>query len=251
MLNQALLSCYNGLNALVVGAGGVLPTTNAPFFEFDPQGLLFILDADENGYARTLANPIKIFCNSPLQTLLSSFQYTRLGNGPSIVNGKNFQFQIYNINDTNVLTLPTYNALQMYQEGSTAALLNPIQAIVFTTSLIPVVPENVSVPKVFGADSTLLSTGNNSNIASILTDFQVPFSPDNRYNPDITYSPAGEYRMIDLYSNSPLSSLDLQVSWKDNFGNLHPFLLGSGCSANMKLMFRRKDFNTSSLFRKF
>lgn len=251
MLNAALQSCFNSLNAAVIAAGGVLPTPNAPFLEFDPTGLVFILNADEVGYARTLANPIKLFCNSPLQTLVSSFQFTRFGNGPTIINGKNYQFLIYNNNDTNQLILPTYTALQMYQEGSTAALMNPIQSIVFSTSLVPVVQENVSVPKVWGSDTGLFNTGNNSNIASILTDFQVPFAPDNRYQPDIVYSPAGEYRLIDLFGVSPLSSLDLQISWKDQFGNLHPLYLGAGCSANLKLMFRRKDFNTQSLFRKF
>ena len=33
--------------------------------------------------------------------------------------------------------------------------------------------------------------------------------------------------------------------WKDTFGNIHPFELHPGCAANVKLMFRRKDFNTS------
>jgi len=251
MVNQALTACYTGLNTAVTLAGGTLPSTNAPFFEFDPQNLLFILDADEAGYARTLSNPIKLFCNSPLQTLFSSFQFTRFGNNASIVNGKNYQFQIYNINDTNQLILPTYTALQMYQEGTSAALLNPVQSIVFGTSLVPVVQENVSVPKVWGSDTALFNVGNNSNIASILTDFQVPFSPGNTYRPEVSYAPNGEYRLIDLYGQSPLASLDLQVYWKDNFGNLHPFYLGPGCSANLKIMFRRKDYNTQSLFKKF
>lgn len=250
MLNNALQQCFTALNTAVVAAGGALPTANPPFLEFDPVALTYNLNADELGYARTLANPIKIFCNSPLQTLISSFQFNRFGNGPTIINGKNFQFVIYNNNDTNILILPTGNYCQMYQEGSTVALMNPIQSIVFSTSLVPVIQENVSVPKVWGSDTTLFNTGNNSNIASILTDFQVPFTPDNRYQPDITYAPTGEYRLIDLYGTSPLSSLDLQVSWKDQFGNTHPLYLGSGCSANLKIMFRRKDFDTASLFRR-
>lgn len=247
MLNQALQSCYNGLNALVVGAGGSLPSPNAPFFEFDPQGLLYILNADELGYSGSLANPIKLFCNSPLQSLLSSFQFIKYGD-TGINNGRNFQFQIYNNNDTNQLILPTYTALQMYQEGSTVAIMNPIQSIVFSTTILPVVPENVSVPRVYGSDTTLFNVGNNANLAPILTDFQVPVEPGNTYRPSINYNPSGEYRLIDLYGNSPLSNLEMAVYWKDNFGGLHPFYLGAGCVCNMKIMFRRKDFNNASLF---
>lgn len=248
MVNDALTACYNGLQALVLGAGGVMPTPNPPFFEFDPQNLLYILNADEAGYSASLVNPIKLFCNSPCQTLFSSFQFLKFGD-TGVSQGKNYQFQIYNINDTNQLILPTYTALQMYQEGSTAGLLNPVQSIVFSTSLLPVVPENISVPKVWNADSNLFNVGNNANISPILTDFQVPFSPGNTYKPTIDYQPSGEYRLVDLYSNSPLSALELSVYWKDNFGNLHPFYLGAGCSANMKIMFRRKDFNATSLFK--
>jgi hypothetical protein len=248
MLNQALTDCFNGLNALVVGAGGVLPTTNPPFLEFDPQNYVFTLNADELGYASTLPSPISLFCNSRLHTLLSSFQFIKYGDF-GVANGRNFQFMIYNSNNLNQIILPSYTALQMYQENSTVALMNPIQSIVFTTSFLPVVPENISVPKVWGSDSRLFNSGNNSNIAPILTDFQVPFSPSNTYRPTIEYQPSGEYRLIDLYGISPLSSLELSVLWKDNFGGLHQFYLGSGCSASLKVMFRRKDFNTTSLFK--
>jgi hypothetical protein len=248
MLNNTLTACFNGLNAAVVAAGGTLPTTNPPFFEFDPQGLLLILDADELGFSSSLSNPIKIFTNSPLYTLLSSFQFTSYGY-QNITNGKNYQFNIYNINNTNVLNLPTYNALQMYQEGSTCGLLNPISSIVFSTAMLPVSPSLISVPKVFNSDSRLFNVGNNANLAPILTDFQIPFSATNTYKPTLEYAPSSEYRLVDMYGTSPLSALEMSVFWKDNFGTLHPFYLGAGCSATIKIMFRRKDFNTNSLFR--
>ncbi|MFM7986978.1 MAG: phage major capsid domain-containing protein, partial [Candidatus Fonsibacter sp.] len=38
-----------------------------------------------------------------------------------------------------------------------------------------------------------------------------------------------------------LNRVDIVVYWKDTFGNIHPFELHPGCSANVKLMFRRKD----------
>jgi hypothetical protein len=115
--------------------------------------------------------------------------------------------------------------------------------------MLPVSPSLVSVPKVFNAPSRLFNVGNNSNLAPIVTDFQVPFSPTNTYKPSVEYQPGGEYRLIDMYGTSPLSALELSVFWKDIYGGLHPFYLGAGCSATIKLMFRRKDYNTNSLFK--
>lgn len=246
LFNNALASAVTGLNALVVAGGDTLPSTNAPFFEFDPNALLCILDADEAGYSNTLVNPIQIYANSPCFTLFSTFQAINYGY-QNITNGKNFQFVIRNINGTNELTLSTYTALQMYQEESTSALWCPIQSIVFTTALLPVQPELVGVPKVFNSDSNLFNSGNNSNIANILTDFIVPFEPGNTYKPNLVYTPNGEYRLMDLAGSSPLSALEMTVFWKDIFGALHPFYLNSGCSASIKLMFRRKDYNAVNL----
>lgn len=246
MFNTALTSAVTGLNALVVAGGDALPSTNPPFFEFDPQALLCILNADEAGYSDTLTNPIQIFCNAPCFTLFSTFQAIYYGYN-NITNGKNFKLIVKNINGTNELTLPTYTALQMYQEESTAALWCPINSIVFTTALVPILPELIGVPKVFNSDSDLFNTGNNSNISNILTDFIVPFEPGNTYKPNIVYTPNGEYRLMDMQGNSPLSSIELSVYWKDVFGTLHPFYLNSGCSSSIKLMFRRKDYNNVEL----
>ena len=246
MFNTALTSAVLGLKALVIAGGDLLPSLNAPFFEFDPNALLCILNADEAGYSNNLLNDIKIFANAPCFTLFSTFQAIYYGYA-QIVKGKNFQFVVKNINDTNVLTLPTYNALQMYQEESTSALWCPIQSIVFTTALLPVLPELIGVPKVFNSDSKLFNTGNNSNIANVLTDFVVPFEPNNTYKPNLVYTPNGEYRFMDLNGSSPLSAIELSVFWKDVFGTLHPFYLNSGCSASIKIMFRRKDFNNANL----
>jgi hypothetical protein len=242
MVNNALSLAFIGLNALVVAGSDTLPTPNPPFMEFDPQAQLCILDCDEAGYANTLVDPISIYSNAPCYTLFGSFQAIYLGYS-NIINGKNFQYVVKNINNTNLLNLPTYNAIQMYQEGSTTALWNPVQSLVFTTALLPVIPEMISVPKVFNADSNLFNTGNNSNIQPMMTDFIVNYSPSNTYRPNVVYTPSGEYRLIDLYGQTPLNSIEMSVFWKDNFGGMHPFYLNSGCSASIKLLFRRKDYN--------
>jgi hypothetical protein len=245
MFNIAFVACLAGLNALVIAGGDTLPSPNPPFFEFDPNALVAILDADKAGYDRALVNPIKIYMNSPAFNLFQNFPAIYYGNNVS--NGKNYLFDIYNNNNTNILNLPTYDVLQSYQEGTSTGLWNPIMSIVFTTALLPVVPSYTSVPKVWGNDSKLFNIGNNANLAPVITDFIVPWSATNTYRDTIEYTPNGEYRLLDMFGSSPLSAVELSCFWKDQFGGLHPFKVNSGCSASIKLMFRRKDYNNSML----
>jgi hypothetical protein len=214
--------------------------------EFDPSALVAILDTDVAGYERSLTNPIQIYMNSPLFNLFSTFPAV-IVNYTTATNGKNYLFTIFNNNGTNILNLTNYNAIQSYQEGSTVALLNPIQSIVFTTALLPVVPSNVSTPKIYGTYSALFNVGNNANIAPIISDFVVPVDALNRYRPNIVYTPSAEYRLVGMYGSSPVNAIEVSAFWKDCFGQFHNILLNSGCSASLKLLFRRKDFNNIKL----
>ena len=248
MVNNTFRTCFNELNALVVAGGDVLPTSYAPFMEFDPNLLVAILDCDVLGYDRNVVNPIGIYMNSPMFNLFNNF--------PAIIQsytntlfGKNVKLTIFNNNNTNLLNLPAYNCIQSYQEGSTVAMMNPIASIVFTTALLPVVPSNVAVPRVFNSNQNLTNTGsgNNANIAPVISDFVVPIDANNRYKPNIVYTSTGEYRLFNLYGNSPISAIEITAYWKDMFGGLHVIYLNSGCGANLKLLFRRKDYNNIDL----
>lgn len=122
---------------------------------------------------------------------------------------------------------------------------NPVSEIVFLTSLLPVVSTNVGVPRIFNSNgSGLQNPGNNSNVYTILTDFVVGIGPNNSYKPYVLYNPTAQYRLNDLYGDSPLNNIDLSIFWKDKFGNLYPFLLQSGNTASVKILFQRKDMWT-------
>jgi hypothetical protein len=247
MMNTALSTAFTSLNAAVVAGGFVLPSANVPFFEFDPTRQVFILSADNASFNSTLANQIKIFINTPLYTLLNNFPMFK--NAPTgVALGKNFQFNFYNNNGLNLFNMGTYSALQLYQDNSTTGLFNPVNSIVFTTSLLPIVPSVVGVPKAYGGSSSLSTGGNNSNLSPIITDFQIPFSAVNQYRPTLEYTPNGEYRLIDLLGMNTQSAIEITVLWKDHYGVLRNFELEAGCSASIKLMFRRKDFNMPTLF---
>jgi hypothetical protein len=136
------------------------------------------------------------------------------------------------------ITVYTYQILQEY---STGPLWSPIESIVFTTSLIPVIPELVASPIVYD-NNGFASIGGDANITTTLTDFIIPMSTGNEYKPSINYTPAGEYRLASLFGKQPIHSIQVNVFYKDRYGNLIPITLASGCTGSLKILFRRKDF---------
>jgi hypothetical protein len=234
MVNKALLDCFNQIPSPPTGS-------KSPIFQFNVQTSLLELytTADYD----TINGNISLYMNNSLYTLFDSFPKTIeqiLGIGP--------YYNKFKIIETrfNVVNFAEYKILTK-QETTTIGLLNPIKSIVFKAGMLPINNELLAPPKLFGVNSTLFSNGNNSNISPILTDFQVAVSNLNTYKESIEYVPSGEYRLIDMFGNSPLGSLELSVFWQDSFGGLHMLELQSGCSCTIKIMFRRKDFNAVDL----
>jgi len=255
-LNTGLVSAFNNLNAAVIVAGGILPTTAYPFFRIDETTKRLSLIADITAYDQAnLLNPIRIFCNAPCYGMLSEFSFYRYGYD-NIINGKNFEFIIRSDIENNTQTfpvpanlvppIPAYTGILVEADGSNISSINPVASIVFTTSFLPVLPANVSPPKVFASTSGFIQSGNNALTQNILTDFIVPFSPDNTYRPTSNYNYQGEYRLIDLYGSTPLNSIFIECFWKDKYGGLHTLLMESGGSAQIKILFRRADFNLTT-----
>ena len=249
MINTALATCIAALNASVIAAanGDVLPTTNAPFMIIDPNAFTTTMNADITGFNNTLTRPIELYFNTALYSLYNNYQWTSYGNSAAL-NGRNYKMQIYDNNAQNSMTISAlYTVLVMFQEQPTVALLNPVSSVVFTTGQLPVVPALSSTPIIFNSPSANTSSGNNSNVSPIISDFEVPFSALDTFKPNISYGAVGEYRLIDLYGNSPLNAIQITVSWKDYYGNIRPLYLLADCAANLKIMFRRKDFGSVDL----
>jgi hypothetical protein len=262
-VNQTLRNCFWGLSGLLYASTtGVLPMTGNTITNYAPPSMSWdndndkaILTADNSAFGQSSGgakNIIFLYFNQPLSTLFDAFPYQY----PNV--GADSLFYSYILFNTNQgagffivqnygvfppTTTNGYLGIQVYQDHQTASLMNPVQSIVFTSTILPVVMENVGQPSIInGTSTTRTITGSTANIFPIVTDFIVPFSATNQYVPDISYVPSGEYRLVDLYGESPANQIDIQVYWKDQYGVLHPFLLGSGCSGSLKVMFRRKDF---------
>lgn len=263
-VNQAIKNCFWGLSGQVFATSALnlpmtgLTTTNytQPYMSWNSATDIALITADNNAFGQSSGGAKQIIFwsfNQPLSTLFDSFPYQY----PNVPPDSNFYSTlVFNTNagagyfivqDWSVFPPTTTNGylgIQIYQDHQTASLANPVQSIVFTSTLLPVVMENVGQPSILGGTApTPQVIGSSANIFPVVTDFIVPFSATNQYVPDISYVPSGEYRLVDLYGESPAYQIDVQVFWKDQYGLLHPFLLGSGCSGSLKVMFRRKNFN--------
>ena len=265
MINQALINCFWGVNGSIyatsgapkpwtTASGNVADTYQPPSMSWNQDSLKAIITADNNIFANTALTTTAsyMYFNQPLSTLFDSFPYQYPDEAPD---SNKYSYVVFNTNagaglyivssySSTGLIVPKYTAIQVYQDHQTASLMNPVQSISFTSTLLPVVVENVGQPSILnGTAPTNVVVGSTANVFPVITDFQVPFSAANTYVPDISYVPSSEYRLVDLYGESPANQIDVQVFWKDQYGILHPFLLGSGCSGNLKVMFRRKDYN--------
>jgi len=237
LLNETLLLLTQIFNATTA------QNIKSPFFEFDVSNKTLILMADSASFGDLTTN-VQLYCNTALQRLLSGFQFQYMNY--SNLTSLNYKFVIINTGSNNYIMEDDSIFIQMYSDSSPVSLWNPIQSIVFTSVLLPISPSFQSPLTAF--NSLNYSISSNTNTTQIITDFQVAVDGNNNYRNSIDYIPSAEYRFVDMYGNSPLSTIDISVYWKDRGGNLHPLTLTAGSNANIKLLFRRKDFNSISLF---
>lgn len=194
-----------------------------------------------------------LFFNPPLHILFSSFEWIFNSYTSSI--GEMFLLRVYSkMGDNWVVADATagkpgpkqnWAALLMEQEYGTGPTMCPIARIVFLASLIPVLPSNIGVPRIFSGNTAVQAQQNN-NISNEITDLIVNLVRGDEYLPNIIYEPTAEYRLLDLQGNTPATAIQIKVQWVDIFGFYHDFYLQNGCGANLKIMFRKKAFNNIS-----
>jgi hypothetical protein len=149
----------------------------------------------------------------------------------------------YTNSSTGVVTIPTtYTGeyshqkllIKQSQEISTIDTWTPVNAIVFTTTSIPIIVNQFTASSSIGSSPPSSSLDN--AFAFVITDLQ---SNQQGYRPNILLTPK-IYRMIDLTGNQPLKNIDINVFWRTKTGTLIPFTLASGAMSSIKLLFQKK-----------
>jgi len=256
MVNLALASC--------------LPTNpDPPIMQFNPVNGLFSIQGWVDRYRTKIdgtplgiTTPVKVFFNTELYNLFSSLSSIYVAGGVGLPIGADYQILFTTGTDVlstlsqpyaiNILENTVQDGKKVHvinnQEYTTLPLWSPIKSIVFTASLLNVVSEMVATPTIFEKGNKNINAGKqNTDILPILIEHSVPQTSGTEYKPFIFYEPQGEYRLADLYSDTPVSGLQYKVYWKDTFGNLNPFKLAIGASSTLKILFRKKLFNSDQV----
>ena len=266
MINKALVDCYALLFAVLDDPLGpykaTLPAditaTSYPYMLWDnatnKATLVFPQITPyswEQAPLSTGSAKLFLYFDNQLFTLFSSFENILNATylDPAVVgiegNEAHYLIQNYDKYNSNFVKggtdtgQPKVDSLYMEQPYSTGATLSPIQSLVFNTSLLPILPQLIGIPRILRDNNS--STGQNDNISNEITDLVVNVSRGDEYFPAVLYLPTAEYRLIDLNGNAPIGAVQISVQWKDIYGIYHDFYLQNNCNCSLKIMFRRKD----------
>ncbi len=251
LVQNAINNAFNGtpypsgqsLLAQLATAGAITTAQYAPRFDWDSASNCVILTASYE-FVQNQASPISIYLNPSLHNLYNTFNVTEYGYNTTL--GRHAKLMLFEQGGLNSITISvpnttpaaTYKAYQLAQEAPTVETLQPIKAMVFTSYTLPLQKSNISTPKIYLNGQPTAITSSNNAVDSVITDI---VASDGLYRPTIVYSPSSQYRYHQLYGNQSLSQIDITISTRDAFGQLTPFLLGSGGTVTMKLLFVKKS----------
>lgn len=229
------------LTALKLQSGTTaIASALAPFIYFDHNNNKFHLVGDNAFYNSNSGTHIRIYFNRPLFGLLSSFGAYR--NSITDPNQNVYQIRLTGEKGTNLVQNTNWGSgitfIDYSQEYSTLSNFSPISSLIFTTSQLPIVPNQISAPLVFNNNQLVSDYNQNSLTYQIITD--MANNDDFSYKPNLLYNPSAEYRRISLTSNRPINNIDIQVFWRNKRGELKPFYVWSGGSASIKILFEKK-----------
>jgi hypothetical protein len=236
---------------------------NHPIMSYNPETHLFSVQGKADKYRTSSTGALigavgvtkaKFYMNAALYNLFASLPSIYAG----IAGGLDYQILFPTGTDLayavtpqpyiiNVITISGVNYINVQQEYNTLPLFTPIKSIVFRGSLINVVSDMVATPVIYQNGVNINAGKQNTDILPVLIEYSVPLTIGTEYKPYIYYEPTAEYRLMDLYSDTPVYGLNFDVFWKDSFGNLVPFTLGLGASATMKILFRKKSFSSDKI----
>jgi hypothetical protein len=246
-----------------------------PYVYFDPETSLFQLGGPVESYRTDSqgnplsSNNISLFFNTPLLNLMSSLPASYVANTVVDVNGdtvlqadykmilstgSNVPYASTQPYVSNVRLRKTFGVLDdvydvfAIQEYETLSLWTPLTGVIFKTTLLSTAPENMATPVVYQNNNQNINAGRqNAEVLNILADFYDTKVTGTTYKPFIYYEPSGEYKLTELYGKQPVNAIDIQVFWRDTFGNLVPFYLSPGATSTIKILFRKKIFNSKKI----
>lgn len=233
MINAALATATTA----IVADGA--PATGPPFLSYSGTTNLFTLYAPA-AFLNTAATPIEIYINQALSTnFTNSMDFTRYGYADPLTFGADVRLNVFN-KVTNSVTLAAPYGLSyiMEQEFNALANMAAFTSLIVTSSSLPVRSEWVSRQNVLGDPGVNTAIGNNS--FKILADFEVLLENGLEVRKFVHYLPTAEYRRLSLETDNPITTIDIQLYWKDQFDNLYEVLIPAHDVVTIKILFEKK-----------
>lgn len=236
LINTALATAY----AALPDKGS---TTQPPYITFDPVTDLMTMWAQQS-YQQNTTNPLDpsnvlIWFNNQLFDYMPSFNAIFNGYVPPVV-GQDWAIPIINTYNNSGTGATGGAYYLMVQDYSSLFSWNSLQNLSFRSNSLPISFENST-----GVDSNgqLLEGSASGNQIAILTDFEpIDNGTPGIFKESIQYFPFGEYRLIDMLGNVPITQIQLQVYWTDTKGVVHPLYIPPNNLLSFKILFRRKSF---------
>lgn len=236
LMNTALAAAMVQLVALVPA----LAPIEAPFLSWNADSQTATIYARESHYDTDVFPQIRIYFNRPLYALFSTFSWLNFDSPQT--NNKQHQLLMSRFDGEKVVVLPNFGIDKLIfseQEITTIANMSPVSSLVFTSSTLPIVANDLSNPTVF-IDGQQVEFGRTYNQSeNIITDLS---TNEDGFRPNLLYNPTAEYRYVSLLQNTtPIKQIDISVYWRDYLGRLQPFYMPPGTNASIKLLFKRLD----------
>lgn len=226
---QTFINMVNTALQAAVTASGIGGTS--PFYVYDASNEIISLIVSQT----FIASGARIYMNSLLVNYFDGFSFINTSTSFN-TGGPNIRFY----HDLNPIPYgsPVGGPYEYRAEYTSLSLWFDINKIVITTTSIPVIQE--ASPSF----SPIVSGGNvnsTANYQPIITDFAVVYSTLEEYGSEIEYIPSGQYRLVDMNSNVPITRINLAFYWLSKNGYLYPLYISPNQSASIKLAFLKKD----------
>lgn len=236
--------------AWVLQTSPALPQSNQPpQFQFDANTGLFSLYVPDQYLYASIVPPFlqptayTMYFNTNMFGLFTNLSNYYIGNESNgQVNQIIFQDKLGKNKYTDDNALVWYYQTQEHE--STSSLWSPISSLVFTSTLIPIFPENTGQPIVYGGTNNYANQNSSTSaFQPIITDIALPMGSAYDYRTFIEYVPTAEYRLSAFTgSRQELRNIDVQVFWKARLdNNLYPVRMFNLSSVSIKMMFRKKS----------